>query len=150
MTIHLQQFSNCKLQRLTTHKRNKAVGFTLIEMLFALLAFSLCALTVAHYTSTEGKNLSKIYFLVNANRIATKELEQLRSMKSKPSTLIQKKLSENGIDYEVTIEIVPTKHPKLDRYEVTVEHRNKNGEESYKLNTYIGKHNFCCLKTDSL
>lgn len=122
---------------------NRQRGFTLIEVLVALLVFGLIATAAAEVGSQYIASFERIRDKTFAGWIADNRINELRLSEALPG------ISENSDDldygpfrWQVTTVVLATEEPTMRRVEVTVARFRDNGSEPlpvHTLSAFIGE-----------
>ncbi|MCK7550220.1 MULTISPECIES: type II secretion system minor pseudopilin GspI [Marinobacter] len=122
---------------------NRQRGFTLIEVLVALLVFGLIATAAAEVGSQYIASFERIRDKTFAGWIADNRINELRLSEALPG------ISENSSDldygpfrWQVTTAVLATEEPTMRRVEVTVARFRDNGSDPlpvHTLSAFIGE-----------
>lgn len=111
-------------------------GFTLIEVMIALLVFGLIATASAEVASQYISSYERIRDKTLAGWLADNRMNEIRLDKNLPG------ISENSKDkdygpyrWKVTTKVLATAEPKMRRVEVEVGRYQASGSESYPIHT---------------
>ncbi|MBK1874534.1 type II secretion system minor pseudopilin GspI [Marinobacter sp. 1-3A] len=121
-----------------THAKlpNSGKGFTLIEVMIALLVFGLIATASAEVASQYISSYERIRDKTLAGWLADNRMNEIRLDKSLPG------ISENSKDrdygpyrWQVTTKVMATAEPKMRRVEVEVARYRDGSSKSYPVHT---------------
>lgn len=122
---------------------SKSRGFTLLEVMIALLVFGLIATAAAHVGSNYIASYERVRDKTLAGWIADNRINELRLQNNLPS------ISENSDDldfgpfrWQVTTAVIGTPEPTMRRIEVTVaKYGNEQFEPSpvHTLSAFLGE-----------
>ncbi|GAB3096075.1 type II secretion system minor pseudopilin GspI [Aestuariicella hydrocarbonica] len=123
-------------------------GFTLLEVMIALIIFAICATTLIQQS---GRSLRQASFLESrtlANWIAENELDQLRLEQQFPAVGKTSRLLVFGLrQWNVIRDISKTAHPDLRRVVIHVQRAkpdktqsSQEMSEGYRLTSFLGRY----------
>ena len=126
------------LKRLRYLKRLKR-GFTLLEVLIALIFFSLIGVVLQDVTASSMSNVLKARANSYATWIAENKLTELRLAESLPSPKQYKEDIEFGVDdWQVITLVQKTENPDIHRVEVQVSLIEKELDEPRQIRSLTG------------
>lgn len=132
------------LKRLRHHKRLKRMkrlkrGFTLLEVLIALIFFSLIGVVLQDVTASSMSNVLKARANSYATWIAENKLTELRLAEALPSPKQYKEDIEFGVDdWQVITLVQKTENPDIHRVEVQVSLIEKELDEPRQIRSLTG------------
>lgn len=119
-------------------------GFTLLEVLVALIFFSLIGLVLQEVTASTVSAYLKVRDNTYAEWIAENKLAALRLSEGLPSPREYKEELEFGVDeWQILTTVIKTENPDIMRAEVSVLQRNSETNEFVKrrsLSGFIGRY----------
>lgn len=121
------------------YRWKKHRGFTLLEVMVALVIFSVCAATLIQQSGRSIRQQSTLENRTQANWIAENELERIR-LKGFPA--VGKSSREIGFanqQWQIEQEVTKTNNADLRKVVIAVSRQNRDGN-GYRLTGFLGRY----------
>jgi general secretion pathway protein I len=120
-------------------KTNKVKGFTLLEVLVALIFFALIGLVLQEVSASSVSQYLSIRNNTYATWIAQNKLSTLRVADNIPSPKEYKEDIEYGVDeWQVVTKVIATENPDIHRVEVVVFLRGEGASDLRRIRSLSG------------
>lgn len=127
----------------SVHQKKKALGFTLLEVLIALIFFALIGLVLQQVSASTVGQYQTVRLKMFATWIAENKLAELRLNEGLPPARERKEdVDFANLEWQLVTRVQTTNNPDIHRVEVDVHHIDElDGEKSKRvtLTGFVGK-----------
>ncbi len=126
-------------KRFNVSQKYASTGFTLLEVMVALVIFSICAATLIQHSGRSVRQLQQLETRTFANWIAENELQRLRLQGFPATGKSSREINYAKRQWQMQQQVSVTNNPELRKVEIAV-HPLKEPQDRYQLTGFLGKH----------
>lgn len=131
--------SGLKIERLKTQAPRKSSGFTLLEVLVALVFFSLIGMTLQQVTASTVNQYQAVRHKMFSSWLAENKLTEMQLAKSLPPAKEYKEdLEFANEEWQLVSKVQTTENPDIHKVDVEVFHIDANTSQKTKKLTLTG------------